>query len=178
LPVVMSAKKRALDTVDTSNLRQIGVANEMYLADNAGPASISTLVDSGLLSIAVLSSPSDKTKEGIANRYRNTDVETRPLIRPYRDSYVPIGDMVGKAFVQKLKETTNAGWVVSLGQSQGRDPKYPLTSGLLGNYLRLRYDGGVIRRRHVWLPTLDFEGTPALTTSTHWMFTDDREIKP
>jgi prepilin-type N-terminal cleavage/methylation domain-containing protein len=153
-PSLIHAKKTAMGSVNTAQLRQAGVAHGIYTADfgNTLPDT-RTLVSAGYLNQKLLADPLDETSEGMMNCYRerkNGELISEPS--GYFDSYLNVNEHLGQILIERLDEIDpNYGWLVAPFMSEPTWSKYPC-SILVGTYKRLRMDGSVITRRHRNIP--------------------------
>jgi hypothetical protein len=139
--------------VNLNDLRKIAKAGQLYHQDfEAWPRSAAQLVDLGRLPKALLRSPADTTKEGIAREvvleYKD-DID-RPLPpNKYFDSYTGYDHWpIFNAGIKLLnKSATNGGWLVDLTSSTRLGSRPWLKA--IGPYRRFTFDGGVIERHHI-----------------------------
>jgi type II secretory pathway pseudopilin PulG len=159
------AKRQAWNSVDVHQLREVGIAAEMY-RENAGVKSplIDHLVDANLLSSTLVVSPLDTTRYGIANHSRQRSGQR---MTPYRLTYLSLPEATS-VLIPTVEESRGGGMFVSLA---GADPAIPGENppvSYKGRYLRLLFDGSVTSREIVW------KSSPSgLRTSWLWLFTDE-----
>lgn len=139
--------------VNLDDLRKIAKAGQLYHEDFAvWPRSASQLVDLGRLPKALLRSPADTTKEGIAREVvlEHKDDIDRPLPpNKYFDSYTGYDHWpIYPAGIKLLEKSASAGgWLVDLTPST-RFTNQPWLKSK-GPYRRFTFEGGVIERFHM-----------------------------
>lgn len=154
-PMILSAKAASLRTVDLSNLRQLGQAYAIYSErSGAPPLGTAPLIDTGLIPKDLVSSPTDKTDVGHANRivkeYSADLPQYAKKIRPYRSSYVGFWEYGWQLsrFEKYIVDAPGGGWLVSLMDSKSTMKDNSFAGSLKGRYLRLRLDGSVGSYEH------------------------------
>lgn len=153
LAAAKSAQKSSSPKVNLNDLRKIAKAGQIYFQDfEEWPRSASQLVDLGRLPKALLKSPADKTKEGIAREVvlEHKDDIDRPLPpNKYFDSYTGYDHWpIYNAGIKLLyKSATSGGWLVDLTSSSRLGSRPWLKA--IGPYRRFTFDGGVIERHHM-----------------------------
>jgi hypothetical protein len=155
MPVLAGAKVGALETVEVSQLRQLGQAREMYLTDS--PASecrlpeLAGFVPSGEL---IVSSPLDPDPQGRSNRISKDLVSFGGAPVDYsvssRISYIGYHTFGWPAVLadKYLDDKPRRGWLLSFSRSQPKRPNGDMIGGLRGKYMRLLLDGSVIKLNH------------------------------
>jgi prepilin-type N-terminal cleavage/methylation domain-containing protein len=146
----VAARNGAKVTADISNMRQLGAAAALYQSDfdNVFPLSASTLVASGRVPSAIVSSSRDATPDGLAVAIAN---EVLPPVGrampklPYRLSYPGLFEMgFDQTFVQNhLTSASGVGWLVEVSACE---PRAGTLAGSVGRYHRLMLDGSVQKR--------------------------------
>lgn len=152
LPVIAKAREKGNDTADISNLRQIGIARQLYTADYSEIEDIPTLVRTGYLSKQVLFSRDDEFPNGFATeflveRLRYVD-QSYPL--SYHQFSV-LSNLPDWEPMMNSKNATNVGWVVNIVKFSYEGPGVthsyigPASSKAIhtGPYQRLMLDGSV-----------------------------------
>jgi prepilin-type N-terminal cleavage/methylation domain-containing protein len=176
-PSLIHAKKSAMGSVNTAQLRQAGVAHGIYVADfgEAFPDS-RVLVNAGYLEEALLADPLDPTPSGWMNVLRDGPYPTIPSMgdpSAHFDSYWNVKETLGQLLIDRLMERDpNFGWLVA--------PYMTAATGVtdywgpyVGTYKRLRFDGSAITRRHRTIPEeLLSEGQTTTAQSHHSYFSD------
>lgn len=150
-PALHRARISALQTDDVSRLRQLAVAQGLYIEEyGIAPVRAWEIELSGLAPSNLMASPLDPTPEGYSNRiaYRSERLEA-----PFRCSIVGIGDW-GWSHANLLVDGdgyNDLGAFVVLSEYEGRlcDEGEPM--GCRGRYHRLTLDGAVRKKSHqVW----------------------------
>jgi len=161
-PAIAYAKIAGHRSSDLAELRQVGLATELYAQDNGEPTLYTQpLAENGYLTTAILVSELDITAPGYANHFR-AFAHGRPDLlasapTKYRDSFLPLPDCgVTAAGLAEVLSRRNAGWLVSFSDRAPTDPlgRAPdvSSSGELvfqGVYLRLLMDGSVQTEHHI-----------------------------
>jgi prepilin-type N-terminal cleavage/methylation domain-containing protein len=152
LPVFTQARIAAKRTTDVSNLRQIGVAHELYASafDDVYCYSPPHLVDTGFAPTGILASQLDPTSEGLGELERlasepRDNFTNQPL--NYKLSYLFILVVVGDP-ASYIRDASD-GWLVS--EADGRHPPTIQAHHYSGDYLRLTMSGAVIKRHYQWI---------------------------
>jgi prepilin-type N-terminal cleavage/methylation domain-containing protein len=152
LPALGSAREKALFTTDMSNLRQIGIASELYResAPEGTIPDLHELVVMKHLPAPLVKQKCDLTQNGIANRPAHFKGN---LIGRTKISFLAVNQGSGEKAVQRLSETKGYGWLVT-----SCSPMHPIgendVDGEPRRYSRLALDGSVHNRsfRHRVLP--------------------------
>ena len=155
-PILISAKRSAYIAQDTSNLRQCGVALELYASDHdtSHTYSVKTLSKAGYLPKSICSSQLDVTQRGIANNIAAEIHHALPTFDEETEffwsnpSWITFGQFQS-GFERKLGAFSGLGWMVSVANCNPENPDRYL--GIInGSYLRLELDGSVVRRNTTW----------------------------
>lgn len=174
-----SARKRAIATHDTANLRQIGQAHALYqtTTDSDGWFSTPPLIQAAVLDRALVASPHDPTPQGIANRVR---VERYPGAEnpptAWKDSYLAY-DMTGwqtegnrRRFSGYFAEAKGSGWLIALDTPGNyRTMRFWDEPGA---YQRLLMDTAVVHRR-IHLPWIGWGDKRNKVLKGCRLYTDD-----
>lgn len=154
MPALASANHREADRTEMSELRQLGIAQGIYTEETGAiPMSTLTLVQRGLVSPNVCSSPLDKMQNGTANAItKSFGMHSAMYLRlgtPYRNSYVGLREYAFpyKWMDQYVKPMSGGGWLVSLTTSQRMNDDGSMIWSS-GTYRRLMLDGSVQVKRH------------------------------
>lgn len=151
LPGIVQVKRRAIGTVDISNLRQIGVASSLYREEfGQFPGSTRFLEMTQLVPKQILYSPIDPEPQGIANylvkQVTGGEEDTKSRITPYRRTYAGPVDFNTQGFYARHSERgSNQGLFVDLTMSDCHEKWYYC----VGTYRRLLQDTSVVVRRHL-----------------------------
>lgn len=182
LPVTNNARIQARRTVVLSNLRQIGQAMEVYLQDydSVSGRHATDLVDAKLVPPALLESPFDPIREGLANYHRFISPEMGRKTTPYKDSVLVLDEVVGPSLTRQVAESRGSGWAVSFVDNlpvfndplQGESGIF--VSAIKGAYYRLGFDGSVVRRS-VIEKSRNTSGAFETYTSMTWLYTDEAD---
>jgi prepilin-type N-terminal cleavage/methylation domain-containing protein len=154
--VLVRAKGMAHETVEISNLRQLGAAASLYAEEYGSmPLGCTILAEWNAAYKPLCSSPVDPTKVGIANELiafhaRSSNVYEN-LGVPYRHSYIGFRDLAWTKdrFEKLVVPFPNPGWLVSLSISEPRRDSPTYSENSSGHYFRLMLDGSVQRKTHV-----------------------------
>lgn len=172
LPWLTCAKGKVEISSTLNNLKQIGMASNLYREDNlAYPLSLRPLVSIGYIPSKVCASALDNTKEGWANVFikeQEAKSAMEPIL-PFRTSYVSLrtfGFHPGR--INAIVESDAAGWLVdpTVGSSIQR-PGW----NWKGDYLRLCLTGNVVRRSQPWTKST-YRGLPADSINFEHLFQD------
>ncbi len=144
---LVKSKERAKSTVDISNLRQIGLAMEMYRSDSgATDYALLDLVNSGRIDLSLTTSPRDNTKEGYAVWLTKNQIAVPDEDHPYLHVRHRLSVVGADAFKLETDEclTTNqanAGWALLFDTMDENtvQPKFGEP------YFKLHLDGSVHR---------------------------------
>jgi len=159
------AKKTAWNSVDIHQLRQAGIAAEMYREDTGVKSPlVDRLVDANLLSSALVVSPLDTTLRGIANHSRQRSGQK---LAGYRLTYISLPEATS-VLIPKIEDSRGGGMMVSLAGAAPAVPGEDPPISYKGRYLRLLFDGSVGSREIVWK-----SGPNGFRTSWLWLFTDE-----
>ncbi len=154
-PVISRARRSAQLAVDSSNFRQIATGYGLYVeSSGGGDASLLHLLDSGIVPSSVMRSRLDRSDKGMLhdalikmgpNEFIEKQLQRTPF--PFI-SYVACDDVVRAGFSDKFKNQRSGGWMVFLYE---REPGtvFPMHAFSSAPYLRLTFDGGVLKRRLV-----------------------------
>ncbi|MCA0361743.1 MAG: hypothetical protein LCH41_11905 [Armatimonadetes bacterium] len=147
-PVLTKAKAEAFATSDIGNLRQMGLARQMYLDlnDDRFDESIRPLVDARLVPAAIAVSSLDRTIDGWGNRFRARKFAQYGRSadpHEFKSSYPTINDNGLRQDDWMRMYPGNSAWMfspgratsISLGESQ-----------FCGQLSRLKLDGSVQQR--------------------------------
>ncbi len=154
--VVVSSKQAGRNTVDISNLRQIGQAGAIYLADYDDRMTYSTVrvCSSGYIPRPLLVSPNDPTVLGYGNEMIHNlhGVELNSKNSYISFNTVPRGAPVEQRDPVVQNTDGTVGWVVALLPKVDRRAENDTYFILPGeHFLRLRLDGGVSFKTSVWI---------------------------
>lgn len=148
MTVYFSTKPKSAEAVDASNLHQIGIAAALYAEENDEryPLTVEPLLLLKRVPGAILSSPNDKTPNGIRNLLAYGS-EIPDKIRGVKITYVGPGEggAYWEFFRDRIMPGRNPGWLVNLSRCEVDSP--PDYHGATGLYQRLLMDGAVITRR-------------------------------
>jgi prepilin-type N-terminal cleavage/methylation domain-containing protein len=171
-PVISRAKYGALLTSDLSNLRQIGQAAEMYhLSYDEWTYSVTPLVENGLVPPKLLSASTDTYPRGIANKAAEVVRERPRPYYPFRNSYISQHDYgVKSTRLQYPGEFPASGWLLLLTEYEPVSTLYVPTLPEF-RYLRLCYDGSIVKRPFFRLPTV-FQGRAGVYWHPAFLFAD------
>jgi prepilin-type N-terminal cleavage/methylation domain-containing protein len=148
-PALIDARARSLFTTDLSNIRQIGMASQLY-RENATEEVIPDLQELVKLNVIppnLVVQKCDRTTNGLGNVPNLVKVKGS---RALKISYLAVDQSVTPAGISRLRETRGFGWLVT-----GCHPLKPISNSevsrmeILGeprNYWRLGLDGSVIHR--------------------------------
>lgn len=152
---VRNAVLRAKASADTSNLRQIGQALELYISekDGLGPRQLDEMVVSQHLPSQLLAGSCDPTQSGYANIFRQSPngryFGRKPV--PYKFSYITKLD-ASEGLQQSEADATASrrGWLIGATHGKQVTPANFLPVHWQGSYLRLCNDGSVVSRQFLW----------------------------
>lgn len=141
-PAFTQAKIRAFEATENSNLRQLGIAHSLYVADNDDrtPGSSMIVIGAKYAPPIVAASPLDPFRLGWANENRSPGQGTTL----YKDSFIALADCAGDMFFEEFRASQNGGWLISAGVQLAR---YGVGVELKPvPYKRLTFSGGLIKR--------------------------------
>lgn len=143
-PVLARAKERALDSQETSQLRQLAVAHGLYVADHDDlePASSVPIVAEGYAPRTLVRSVLDPFEKGWANENR-TGYPEGPV--GYKDSFITLKMSAGEAFFSAFRQSQAGGWLIAAGPQLQRLKSDTMFQPV--PYKRLTFGGGIVRRR-------------------------------
>ncbi len=151
LPTLNSARKRSLLSQDVSNMRQFGIAAELYADTNNGvfPGFLAPLHASQFVPKELMKSPLDSTSEGWLNQYFEDQVRFNPNVKnrkyPFKQSYFGFHDLLRNTNVEEFRSLPgNPGRLISISPKPSYNLKPPLRL-LGGPIFRLHFDGSVKR---------------------------------
>ncbi len=146
-PVLVSAKRAAKQSVEISNLRQIGIAGALYHEENGSePLGLPPLVPSRVPEELAVS-PADSTKQGFANlvldEISSGNSAYQQLKTAYRRTYIGFYDYgwTSDKWEACTTDAPNPGWLISFTPSNF-DPRFSIAKST-GRYHRLQMDGSV-----------------------------------
>ena len=155
MPVLARAKLAGLESVEISQLRQIGQSKNIYSSDsNDGDCDLNDLIAASAIPKVLLSSPLDPDSKGRSNRIaiELVSVAGAPAdySKAFRLSYVGAHTFGWpKGIVDKyLAEKPRRGWLLSYSRSVPKRGYETLFNGQRGQYLRLLLDGSVMHSSH------------------------------
>jgi type II secretory pathway pseudopilin PulG len=141
---LLRPKKSAKTMVDVSNLRQIGLAMEMYREQHDSVSYVSSsLIKSGQVDKNIFRSPLDQVEEGFANRYVRNVIALMDKSNPYLNLPIPVSYIGVDAYrlesAKCLQLGNGAGWMIRTHDLSlnGRGPS------AFHFYLLLGIDGSV-----------------------------------
>jgi prepilin-type N-terminal cleavage/methylation domain-containing protein len=148
LPVLISARHRAKVANDLSQMKQIALAGVLYQEQNGAlPQSCATLVDAGMIPVALCSAMADPSPEGQANEFLTAatalSTDYARLKTPYRNSFLGLRELfwTPEMLEKKFEGANSKGWLVNLNQTA------PVTDvSWKGTYYRILDDGGLLKR--------------------------------
>lgn len=150
-PTLSSARRSSHLTQDVSNLRQFGVASELYSEANNGVIAgfLAPLHSAKLVPIELMESSLDSTKDGWLNLYLDHVARSSPNVKnrkyPYKQSYFGFRDLFRHSDIEAFKTLPgNPGWLVSVSPNSKYDLNFPFKM-LSGPVYRLHFDGSVKR---------------------------------
>lgn len=141
-PVFSSVKSRAFEATELSNLRQLTLAHNLYVADHddVTPGASYPLIVSRRIPSSLVASPLDPFKIGWANEIRLSSKSNTS----YKDSFVALADVTGHPFFEEFRASSNGGWLLSASPHL---PRFGLSVSLHRiTYRRLTFEGGVQKR--------------------------------
>jgi type II secretory pathway pseudopilin PulG len=151
VPVLTRSKIAAYTSTHLSQMRQIGIARQLYMDQSDIQAMNTTkpLVMSGLVGKELLKGTWDPFSAGAGNQRRSYSPEDGAGTN-YFDSVLVLQMYVGKKYQTEVAESKGAGWAV-IQTSPPKSKKRSLSASdyewFSDEYLRLRFDGGVVHRR-------------------------------
>jgi type II secretory pathway pseudopilin PulG len=162
-PALVSAKVRAREANDVSNLRQLGQAGALY-HDQFGemPLGCPVLVTSRMVPSSLCSGARDSSSRGIANMYADAHAAFSPSYKSvkttYKNSYLGWRELMTAPdkLEQQLAPAANNGWLVDLASAI---PSDPFGHYWRGTYRRLLLDGSVTSRQ-TRMVTAEIDGKP------------------
>lgn len=158
VPLFLASRALNDRPVDRENFRRLGVAFNLYKADNNDRATyhLPTLVKSGHASADDCHSPLDLTSEGLGNISAKASTINREVV-PWKNSYYSAASGVGLHMIEEfIAKQPSGGWLASIANGKF-DPVSDGTHGgtlrdkstksfYTGSYLRLGFDGEVMFR--------------------------------
>jgi prepilin-type N-terminal cleavage/methylation domain-containing protein len=156
-PVLVSSKQKALESVELSQLRQLGQARSIYAPESEiAVTSVSQLVEAHLVPETICFSPLDRTNRGMANSLvqslsRDSSIYT-DLQLPYPTTYVGFRELNYPAdwLTKHVSQGRDGGWLVSMTASN-HGPFKNWSGMYFGRYHRLLLDGSVQAKEHAFL---------------------------
>lgn len=182
MPVLASVREKGRRSSCSANLRQLGMAFQMYVSDNDGqhPPRFENLQRSGLIKEeGVRVCPSDPTRNWGGLVYEGQ----RPTFLPPETSqysYVSAFNMPDWEWQALMASGANAGILVCQVHGRGTPallPFAPSINDYEGTILRLQTDGAVVTRQTHWtyVPT---ETGPRIAYGNFWsLFCDDQSAR-
>ena len=180
LPAIARSKLSAQRADDISKMRQLGVAQGLYMEANNDIPAISTvpLVKSGIVPKSVVVSARDRTSSGLANVLakgqidRGFEKEFGVEVVNYKSSFPGSLEYSYhlKFFQDNILKAKNPGWLVNVVELVPRIDDS--ISGAHGNYDRLLMDGSIQRRRQGFVTVLD-QGANVQGTHPILLFVDE-----
>jgi prepilin-type N-terminal cleavage/methylation domain-containing protein len=155
LPVVSGTKRVAYSTADRSNLRQIGLARNLYMSEtNVEPESVLPLINSGMISKEIVRSSFDVRQPDTRAAALDLGCRGLPFYRKYFAStefpvsYVSMREVLCEPIDQAPKFLDSPGWLIAFPNDPERsyDQAASNLQNYRGNLLRLDRDGSVKTR--------------------------------
>lgn len=158
LPLISTSRTRARGANDLNNLRQLGLAANLYHEQEGyWPRGTDNLVHAGLIPVTVCSFMNDPSRSGIANGIREKEDELpwAPIDKgpvSYRNSPAGFRDFAINPVdaLKWVEASTDGGWLVDFStvhfpseRVRLQDPECVYCTG---SYRRLGFDGAVIER--------------------------------
>lgn len=141
-PAFTQAKIRAFEATENSNLHQLGLAHDLYVADHDDqtPGASVPVIGAKYAPPIVASSPLDPFPLGWANEMRSPG-QGRTA---YKDSFVALRDCAGEMFFDDYRVSKNGGWLISAGIQLARHGVDVCLKPV--PFKRLTFAGGLVRR--------------------------------
>ncbi len=169
-PVIASARRSGHAAAGVSNLRQLGIAFDLYSSENdgsQGPLQAEFYVNQLRLPAELLANKADPTVEGYANTYRR--YRYRSASGSYRVSLLSKGLMMPTESALSNQAAPRSGWVIL--PTSGRKPGPTFLDALEGGLTRLCFDGSVVSRQFLW-HEIEVENTRIRALSMDAAFAD------
>lgn len=178
LPVIARSRDRAVVVNDISNLRQIGMAAEMYQSDfGKWPDGLAPLIGPDYINDdRILRSPHDTYKEGASRRLSRLlgfpERELDPSLPPVTYvSYKEAGIMLWY-YDENLRSQNMSGWLINPVKFKLDAERGPY---LVGSFERLLWDGSVQVRHIETVRGINSDGYEFAIEPTYSLFCDPDE---
>jgi type II secretory pathway pseudopilin PulG len=178
MPVLASVREKARQSTCISNLRQLGLATQMYMSDNDGqrPPRFESLILSGLIKEkGICVCPNDRAGNWGGLVYEGQRSITLPP-ETTQYSYVNAFNMPDWEWKALTNWGPSAGIMACQVHGQGEPAKSPFVPSSIdyeGLILRLQLDGAVVPRQTRWQHVMTESGSHVAYGNYWFLFCDD-----